>query len=147
MNLESEIAKIIKVNGAEFYDSEIVSEMDETIFRVYISKEGGVDLDLCVEVTHALSPFLDVHPPVSGHYRLEVSSPGIERRLRKPEHFKGAVGETIKISVIGKDRLQCLLKDADDQGITIETGHGEERYGYAQIKKARTLFDWNKEHK
>jgi ribosome maturation factor RimP len=142
MSLDNEIAKIVKANGAEFYDSETVTELDETIFRVYITKEGGVDLDLCADISNALSPFLDVHPPVGSAYRLEVSSPGIERKLKKPEHFKGAVGENVKLKVPGQDRLKGILKSADETGITVETKYGDEQYAYHEIKAAKTYFDW-----
>jgi len=145
MSLDSEIAKIVKANGAEFYDSEVVSEGEETIFRISITREEGVNLDLCAEISHALSPFLDVHPPMSSPYRLEVSSPGIERRLRKTEHFKSAIGENIKLKVPGQDRLKGVLKSADDKGITVETKHGDESYSYRDILTAKTYFDWNRQ--
>ncbi len=145
MNLDNEITKIVKANGAEFYDSEVLSEGEETIFRVSITKEEGVNLDLCADISHALSPFLDVHPPMSSPYRLEVSSPGIERRLRKPEHFKSAIGENVKLKVPGEDRLKGVLKSADDKGVTVETKHGDESYSYQDIKAAKTYFDWNRQ--
>ena len=143
MNLENEISKIVKASGGEYYDSEVVTEQGEKIFRVYITKEEGVDLDLCAEISNALSPFLDVHPPISSAYRLEVSSPGIERKLRKPEHFKSAVGEKVKLKVPGQDRRKGTLKSADEHGVTIETKHGEEQYDYSEIKTAKTYFDWD----
>jgi len=143
MNLNSEIEKIIRGNGASFYDSEIVTESEETIFRVYITKEGGVTLDLCATISNDLSPFLDVHPPTNSHYRLEVSSTGIERKLREPSHFQNAIGEKVKLKVAGSDRLKGILKSADAKGITIETKHGEESYNYNEIAKAKTYFDWN----
>ncbi|MEA3454909.1 MAG: ribosome maturation factor RimP [Campylobacterota bacterium] len=145
MSLDSEIAKIVKANGAEFYDSEVVSEGEETIFRISITREEGVNLDLCAEISHALSPFLDVHPPMSSPYRLEVSSPGIERRLRKTEHFKSAIGENVKLKVPGQDRLKGVLKSVDNKGITVETRHGDESYSYRDILTAKTYFDWNRQ--
>ena len=97
MNLETQIAKIIEASGADLYDIEIVTEFEETIFRVLVTKVGGVDLELCANISHELSPFLDVHPPMAQRYRLEVSSPGIERKLTKPVHFKNAIGEKVKL--------------------------------------------------
>lgn len=143
MNLESEIAKIVKINGADFYDSETVTELEETIFRVYITAPDGITLDLCANISNDLSPFLDVHPPVGGRYRLEVSSPGIERKLRKPVHFQNAIGEKVKLKVPSQDRLKGVVKSADSEGITIETKHGEESYSYGEIAKAKTYYDWN----
>ncbi len=142
MNLDSEIAKIVKANGALLYDTEVAQDAGDTIFRVSVTKEGGVTLDICAEISHTLSPFLDVHPPMSSPYRLEVSSPGIERKLRKPTHFQGAVGEKVKLKVPGQDRLKGLLKSVDERGIVVETTHGEESYSYGDIKTAKTYFDW-----
>jgi ribosome maturation factor RimP len=144
MNLESEIAKIVELHGARLYDIETAREGDETIYRVSITREEGVDLDLCADISNALSPFLDVHPPMRSAYRLEVSSPGIERKLKKPEHFQGAIGESVRLKVPGQDRLKGVLRSADSQGIVVETKHGEEEYGYDEIKAAKTLFDWNR---
>ncbi len=143
MNLDTQIAKIIESNGAALYDTEIVTEFDETIFRVLITKIGGVTLDLCAKISHELSPFLDVHPPMSQAYRLEISSPGIERKLTKPVHFKNAIGEKIKLKLVGKDKLKGTLAHADDDGITIESRQGEKSYIYGEINTSKTYFDWN----
>jgi len=143
MNLETQISKIIESNGAALYDTEIVTEFDETIFRILITKVGGVDLDLCATISHELSPFLDVHPPMSQKYRLEVSSPGIERKLTKKVHFENAVGEKVKLKVVGGDKIKGLLKSADNDGIIVETKHGEESYSYTDLNTCKTYFDWN----
>ncbi len=142
MNIEEQIAKIVRANGAEFYDTEIAKEAGQTVYRVYITHPDGVTLDLCANISNELSPFLDVNPPISGKYFLEVSSPGIERALKKPSHFKQSIGETVQIKVQGQDRLKGTLIDADDHGITIDTEHGKENYDYNEIHKARTYFEW-----
>lgn len=143
MNLETQIAKIIEANGASLYDIEIVTEFEETIFRVLVTKVGGVDLDLCANISHELSPFLDVHPPMSQKYRLEVSSPGIERKLSKPVHFKNAIGEKVKLKIQGGNKLKGVLKSADNDGIVVETDQGDESFEYRAIGTAKTYFDWN----
>ena len=143
MNLETQISKIIEANGAALYDTEIVTEFDETIFRVLITKVGGVDLDLCATISHELSPFLDVHPPMSQKYRLEISSPGIERKLTKKVHFENAVGEKVKLKVVGGEKIKGLLKSADNDGIVVETKQGEESYTYSELNTCKTYFDWN----
>ena len=142
MNLEEQIARIVRANGAEFYDTETATEADQTVYRVYITRPEGVTLDLCADISRELSPFLDVHPPMSGKYFLEVSSPGIERKLTKPRHYQQAIGEKLKLKVPGQDRLKGTLISADDKGITLETKHGEERYPYHEIMKAKTYFQW-----
>ncbi len=143
MNLETQISKIIEANGAALYDTEVVTEFDETIFRVLVTKVGGVSLDLCATISHELSPFLDVHPPMSERYRLEISSPGIERKLTKPVHFKNAIGEKVKLKIMGEDKLKGVLKSADNDGIVVETKQGEESFTYAQLGTAKTYYDWN----
>jgi len=72
------IKNIIEENGAVFYDSEVVSENGVKIFRIYITAKDGITLELCAKISRILSPILDLEPPVSGTYTLEVSSPGIE---------------------------------------------------------------------
>ena len=143
MNLETQIAKIIEANGAALYDTEVVTEFDETIFRVLVTKVGGVSLDLCATISHELSPFLDVHPPMSEGYRLEISSPGIERKLTKPVHFKNAIGEKVKLKITGGDKLKGVLKSADNNGIIVETKQGDESFEYGVLGTAKTYFDWN----
>ena len=144
MKLEEEIARIVSSHGAEFYDTETVSENGQTIYRVYITHEGGVSLDLCAEISREISPFLDIHPPCSGQYNLEVSSPGIERLLRKAAHFKSAVGELAELKVHGVGKIQGTVVSADDEGVVLQNGNNEEvRYCYTEIKKAKTVFDWS----
>ena len=142
MNLEEQIGKIVEANGALLYDIETANEFDEAIFRVYITKEGGVSLDLCAEISNELSPFLDVNPPMHGHYRLEVSSPGIERKLTKPKHFKQSVGDKVKVKVLGGEKLKGVLKSADDEGAVIETKEGEKAYKYSELGTVKTYIEW-----
>ncbi len=143
MNLEIQISKIIEANGAALYDTEVVTEFDETIYRVLVTKVGGVNLDLCATISHELSPFLDVHPPMSQAYRLEISSPGIERKLSKTMHFKNAIGEKIKVKLGAGEKLKGTLKSADNNGIVVETKAGEESYSYSELNTCKTYFDWN----
>ncbi|RUM75166.1 MAG: ribosome maturation factor RimP [Sulfurovum sp.] len=142
MSLETQIAKIVEANGAALYDTEIVTEFDETIFRVLITKVGGVDLDLCATISYELSPFLDVHPPMSQAYRLEISSPGIERKLKKPSHFQNAIGEKVKLKIAGGEKLKGTLKSADNEGIVVETKAGDESYKYSDLNTCKTYFEW-----
>lgn len=139
---EQQIAKIVEANGASLYGTETVSEFDETIYRVLITKNGGVTLDMCADISSELSPFMDVHPPVSGQYRLEVSSPGIERKLTQPSHFKNAIGEKVKIKILGGEKLKGELKLADEEGIVVTTKQGDESYTYGQLGTVKTYFEW-----
>jgi len=137
-----DIKSIINSYGAKFYDSEIVSDNGETIFRVYIVKDGGVDLDLCADISRDVSPLLDINPPVSGEYRFEVSSPGIERKLTKKEHFLNSIGSKVKVKVLGGKKLKGTLIDANNDGIKVETKDGIENFKYDELGTVKTYFEW-----
>jgi len=142
MSIDKQIAKIVEANGAMFYDTEIGTEADHAVYRVYITHPDGVTLDLCADISNQLSPYLDLHPPITGKYFLEVSSPGIERKLTKPNHYKQSIGEKVSLKIIGGNKLKGIIKSADDNGITVETKHGDESYVYHEILKAKTYFEW-----
>jgi len=144
MNLEAEIAKIVEANGATFYDTESVSEEDHTIFRVYVTNENGVSLELCAKISRELSPFLDVYPPMGGNYFMEVSSPGIERKLTKPAHFKASIGEKVKTKIFGEGKLKGTLVNATEKSFTLEDNKGEQKeYQYSDAGTTKTYYEWN----
>ncbi len=142
MSLRDEVKKVVEDHGAELYDEEVVSEDGRTLYRVYVTKEGGVDLDLCADISRDLSPMLDVYPPVSGQYNLEVSSPGVERTLKTPEHFEKSVGEKVNLKLSSGDRVKGILKGFEEGEIVLETEHGEERFPLSEVRKARTYYEW-----
>lgn len=144
MSLNEQIEKIVKANGADFYGTETVQEDGNTIYRVYITKEEGVTLDLCADISHELSVFFDVNPPMHGAYFLEVSSPGIERKLEEPKHFMSAIGERVKFKVHGEGKEKGEITSADERGFTISKKGEDIRFEYNNISKAKTYFEWNK---
>jgi len=119
-DIRDNIEKVVESLGASLYDIEVVSEFDETIFRIMITKQGGVNLDDCAQISRELSPFLDVNPPMENEYRLEVSSPGIERKLMNPKHFIQSIGEKVKLKIADVGQIIGLLKDANEKEIVIE---------------------------
>ncbi len=143
MSLENDIRKLVESIGLKLYDTAIVSENDETIYRVSVTSSEGVSLDRCVEATHLISPLLDVTPPVSGHYRLEVSSPGIERKLKALEHFENSVGE--KVSLTTKEKVKyrgALLRVEGETVVVDDEAMGEIGIPFNEISKAKTYFEW-----
>lgn len=144
MSLESDIKSMVESLGLKIYDIVTVSENDETIYRVNISstKEGGVTMDQVVEVTKMISPLLDVTPPVRGDYRLEVSSPGIERKLKTRTHFECSIGEKVKFTTTDKEKHQGTLKSVDGDQITFTMDGADETYAFDDILKASTYFEW-----
>ncbi len=134
-------------------------EMEGGVLLVTIDKEGGLPVGALTSVTRQISRLLDEDDPIPGRYTLEVSSPGLERKLKKPAHFQRAVGETVTLRAStraegGPRRIQGALLAADDDGITIapdERRADDPEDGivlrYDQIDKARTVFVWDAEPK
>ena len=125
-------------------DVELVDvELQGHTLCVFVDRAAGaIDLDGVTEATQLVSSLLDEHDPVPGHYTLEVSSPGVERPLRTPAHFRRFVGTTIAVrthpGVEGDRRVEDVLTAADDEGIVV----GGRALSYGDIERARTVFTW-----
>ncbi|NPA11756.1 MAG: ribosome maturation factor RimP [Epsilonproteobacteria bacterium] len=139
MELKDVIKNIVEDNGCELYDIELAKEGDHTFYRVYITKPGGVSLEDCGAINNLLSPIFDVEEPVKGRYFLEVSSPGVERKLSKKEHFQKSVGERVKLNT-SDGKVKGMLTYADDEIIKVD----DKEIKYDDIKKAKTYVDWSK---
>lgn len=149
MSLESDINSLVKSVGLEVYDIVTVNENDELIYRVNVTspniidgKREGVSLDQCVELTHLISPLLDVTPPVSGEYRLEVGSAGIERKLNSIDHFQKSIGDKVAITTAEKDKIKGTLLKVEGSKIFVETDDETTELDYSDVKKAKTYFEW-----
>ena len=111
--------------GLIIWDVQYLKEGAEWILRIYIDKPQGVGIDDCVEMSRAIDPVLDQEDPVPDEYVLEVSSPGINRRLSRPEHFDAYMGEPVRARLIrpledGTKELEGLLIDADQEGFELQ---------------------------
>ncbi|WP_169783890.1 ribosome maturation factor RimP [Campylobacter curvus] len=133
--------ELVKECGVELYDTEIANENGRAIYRIYITKNGGVSLDDCEKVSRLLSPIFDVQPPISGDYNLEVSSPGLERKLSEARHFKASLGELVKAQTAEAKFAGRLVK-ADDESIALENDEGVFELKIGDIKKAKTYLEW-----
>jgi ribosome maturation factor RimP len=138
------IEPVLATLGLEVFDVQLTGAGRASTVRVIVDRDGGVDLDAITAASERIQPALDDLGP----YALEVSSPGLERPLRRPEHFRRAVGETVSVKVRDADgevrRLRGELVAADERGITVDAGdtNGGEHVDYDQIIKARTVFEW-----
>lgn len=94
-------APLAAAEGLELVDLEFAGAGGHPTLRLYIDKPGGVSLEDCTQVSRALSAALDVEDPIEGSYELEVSSPGLDRPLRTPEHFQRFAGENVRIKTYG----------------------------------------------
>lgn len=134
---------IILEEGCELVDAEITSDGGRKVLRLYIDKEGGVIVDDCARVSHAVEDILEVEDAVDGRYSLEVSSPGLERPLRKREHFIKAVGHRVRVTTREKiqDRKNFIgfLKELQDTQVTITVDGQDFFVPFEQIAKARLI--------
>jgi ribosome maturation factor RimP len=115
------------------------------VIRVFIDHPDGVSLEDCEQVSRAVSAVLDVEDPVPGHYDLEVSSPGLNRKLTKIEHFQRFKGETLKVSmrfpVAGRKRFRGTLVTSDEKDIVVEVDGVSHTLPIATIDTARLVPD------
>ena len=93
------IEETVKAQGVDLWDVRFVKEGASYYLRVFIDSENGIDIDNCVDVSHAIDPILDDADPISHSYCLEVSSPGLERELIRPEHFEKMLGNEVKVKL------------------------------------------------
>jgi ribosome maturation factor RimP len=146
-SLAGVIEPVLGSLGLELFDLELTGSGSGRILRVVVDRDGGVDLDGITAATEAISPALDADPSLlAGPYALEVSSPGLERPLRRPDHYRGALGATVSVKTRDDDgaarRVRGVLTAADDDGFTLEADGGSERIAYADVTQARTVFEW-----
>jgi len=122
-------------------------ERQGPVLRVTIDRDGGVDLDAITEATRLVNDLLDRNDLIGDTSGLEVSSPGIERPLRTPAHFRRFVGTEVAVKakpgVEGERRLAGILEAADDDGVVV----AGRRLAYADIERARTVFVWPAQQK
>ena len=144
--LIAELSPIVADLGLTLHDVEIT----KALIRVTIHKDGGVSLDQLAEVNRAISEHLDANEPFEGRYTLEVSSPGVERKLRRPDHFTAALGEIVSIKTatdfdtMPGRRVEGELVEVSHEGIVVapDDGGGTVALHFDQIDKARTVFAW-----
>jgi ribosome maturation factor RimP len=126
------LAPVAETNGVELYDIEWLREGGERILRLYIDKPDGVDLNDCERVSRAAELILDEHDPIAESYMLEVSSPGIERKLKKDSHFTRYIGHKIMLRLFstispvdGRKKFTGRLDDYKDGCIFLTDENGE----------------------
>jgi ribosome maturation factor RimP len=136
------VEPVVAAADLDLYDLELAGG----VLRVLVDAPGGVDLAVLGEVTRAVSEALDADDPLPGRYTLEVSSPGLERKLRTPAHFAAALGKKVRVRTVagtdGERRIEGELAAADDDGVVLATPEGERRVAYAEVERAKTVFEW-----
>ena len=137
---------IAKEHNCYIYDVEFVKEGGLYFLRVYADRDGGIDLDTCEAVSRALSDKLDEADPIKQNYYLEVSSPGIERKLKTKEHFERYIGEMIDVglykAIDKKKQLTAKLVGFDDGVISVEADGNRLEIGQKETTWVKLHFDF-----
>ena len=142
-----ELAKLLEPAverlGYELSDLEVKLGGKTGVIRVFIDKPDGIGLEDCEAVSLAVSALLDVEEPLPGHYNLEVSSPGMDRKLTKMAHFQRFTGETVKVQmrfpIEGRRRFRGRLLSTDDENIVIDVDGESHTLPMATIDTARLV--------
>ena len=146
--VEKLVKPIIENLGYELYDVEYAKEGKNYYLRIFIDNEKGIDLNDCEKVNDSITDILDEENYIKVQYFLEVSSPGIERVLRKEEHLKKSIGEEINIKLFKKDEkgnkeYLGRLKDFNQNEIIIEQEEKEIKIERKNIAQIKTVYNWD----
>lgn len=141
--LEQLLAPAVESLGYELSDLEVKIGGRDGVVRVFIDHPEGIGLDDCEAVSRQIGTVLDAEDPIPGHYTLEVSSPGLDRRLRKREHFERFVGEDVRIKLRvpldGRRNFRGAIGAVDDENVEVEVDGQSHRLPLAKIASARLV--------
>lgn len=140
--------------GADVYDVTFAGGK----LAVAINRQGGIDLDTLTDISRELGQQLDEDDVIGGSYTLEVTSPGLERPLRTPGHYAGAVGEDVTIrtkpDTEGERRVRGTIVSSDETSVTVDleddgdgTSEGRRTIPFDDVERARTTFSWGPQPK
>lgn len=141
-----ELEPIINGLNISLYDVIYEKEGKDFYLRIFIEKDGGVDISDCENVNNAINDILDEKDFIKGHYYLEVSSAGLEKTLRLDKHFENNIGNKIQISLYrpinNSKNVIGILKDYDDEKVIVESDEIIE-INKNDISLIKTVFDWD----
>ena len=151
-NVESKTYELIEDYlysiGYEVIYIEFVTEQKGRVLRIYIDKENGVTIDDCVKVNDLISPILDVENFIKSSYSLEITSPGVNRPLRKKEHFRKVIGEKIKVTLNepiegNRKNFKGKLIGINNEKIILNLDNKDFNIPFENIKKANLIYNFN----
>ena len=138
---------ILDEMGFELVDVEYLSNHGKWVLRLYIDKEAGVTIDDCVSVSREIGDLIDITEVVTHKYTLEVSSPGLDRPLRKEKDFVGAIGKKVKVKMVtpmNKRRsFTGYLKDFENGTVYIEMDGAPVALPWAEVDKANLVYEFD----
>ena len=137
---------VVQEHGCELWDVEYVREGSEYFLRLYIDKEGGVDIDDCEAISRALSDILDEADPIESSYIFEVASAGAERPLKRPGDFAQFMGSPVLLKtykpVDGRKEFSGDLAGYDNGAVTLRIGEEEKRFEKDAVALVRLRCDF-----
>ena len=137
---------LVQAQGCSLWDVEYVREGGEWFLRLYIDKDGGVDIDECEAVSRAVDPVLDEKDPIPESYRFEVCSAGLERVLKRPSDFERFLGEPVLVKLYrpkdGRKEFPGVLKGYKDGDVTISAGGQEITFEKAEVALVRLRVEF-----
>lgn len=138
--IEETVAKALQARQIELVDLVIQYQGRKAVLQFFVDKAGGVTLDDCGELTDQIDSVLEMENLIDGAYVLEVSSPGVNRVLKKPEHFKRFCGQRVKVilkvPLNGRGSFTGVIASADENAFVLDDGTNQFRFEYNNIKKA-----------
>ena len=141
------VQPLVEELGYEFVGLEHSSNPKNAVLRIYIDKENGIDLDDCGAVSREIAAMLDVEDPISGHYTLEISSPGVDRPLFTPEQIERFTGKEVKVTLFapedGRRRFKGRILTVRDQMIHMDIDGEEIALDFTNFAKARLVPDYD----
>jgi ribosome maturation factor RimP len=144
VDAEALVRPVIEGAGLELVDVTFGREGGRRILRITIDREDGVDLDTISTLSEKVSRRLDLEGFEPGPYALEVTSPGVERPLRRPQDFRRAVGHRVRIST-STGTVEGVLRSADDVDVVLSTDEVDRSIPLAEVTSAKTVVDWETE--
>lgn len=137
---------VVKGMGYDLIEIEHFPNPKHGVLRLYIDKEGGVNVDDCSTVSRQVSALIDVEDPVSGQFNLEISSPGADRPLRRLVDFQRFIGSLVKLKTVmpleGQRNFKGRLLEASEETVVIETDDEEISLPMPAIDKARIVPEY-----
>ncbi len=137
---------IVKAHGCELWDVEYVREGSEYFLRLYLDKEGGVDINDCEAISRAVDPVLDEKDPVPGSYHFEVCSAGLERALKRPSDFARFMDSAVTVKLYrprnGLKEIPGILRGYDNGRVTLEAGRETITFEKSEVALVRLRVEF-----
>jgi ribosome maturation factor RimP len=146
--IQDQLAAMVAAEGLELLATEVVGSGPKTVLRLVVDGPEGVDLDRCATVSRQASAILDVEDPIQHHYVLEVSSPGLDRKLYRPLDYERFTGRRVRLRLKPGYREHRMvvgqLVGLEGDAVRVDSDTGQElRFRLEDIFEARLEVDWN----